>query len=114
MSDKFLEFRVSVVRPDMRQFRQQAIELFPVKEIHVRIPISGMLDSNEKVDTINLAVLREIADQFDIEFLDKKDVSDDNWDEGETEDDEWDEEVIKPDEISLFTSGESVWHDDFE
>ena len=34
--------------------------------------------------------------------------------QGDVEDDEWDEEVIKPEEISLFTSGESVWHDDFE
>ena len=106
MSDKFLEFRVSVVRPDMRQFRQQAIELFPVKEIHVRIPISGMLDSNEKVDTINLAGLREIADQFDIEFLD---VSDDNWNEGETKDDEWNEEVIEEED-----DWEEVSEDDFE
>ena len=96
-------FRVETIRPDQRQFRQTSLELnstydYPVyveielddeHKQEVELPADDYLgDANSTV--INLAGLRELADKFDLVFINKDSPSGYN-DEDDNDPDEWDE-----------------------
>ena len=96
-------FRVETIRPDQRQFRQTSLELNSTYDYPVYVEIK--LDDAHKqevkliVDTnleelnstvINLAGLRELADKFDLVFINKDSPSGYN-DEDDNDPDEWDE-----------------------
>ena len=107
-----LYFRVETLHPDQRQYRQTELELkgiqgFPVlAEIEVRdenvaeLPKEFVGMEGVHPQVINLAGLRELADQFDLVFLSpspskqyNQSEKKDEWEDEDNDEDDWDKEI---------------------
>lgn len=108
-----IQFIVEKYRPDNRQYKQQSLELVPLKEkllVQVEIPVQGnfvnadmLLSAPLTGDTppepiLNIVGLKAIIDQFEATFSDEEKVDvpwsdSDNDDWGTEESEDWGEET---------------------
>lgn len=107
-------FNVGTVRPDMRQFRQNAIELFPHDELCVEINLDATREPFAKGQdptpfVISLETLKGLTDRFDLLFagVSNEPEGDEGWqDDPEDEADSWGEVDADADEVETVIEDE--------